>query len=193
MASDLIAIDQLTEQQIAHILLTLKISVSRFVSWMSATWAVCQSPIARKELVDNINCEVNEDHVAMLDRFVSQSYAFSDQPKISPTLQELISFLTLHTGSALSGLVILGGMEYVSKIGMDWLSQAGKKLKFKDMEYAEVHQVVDNAHYESAVVALLDELRFHHDLDSSFDVPFLLQHLRQFFKNVFNSHLQLAQ
>ena len=121
-----------------------------FVPWMSKTWVGCRSEFARATCASNLKCEIEEDHPAMLTRYVAQatggqvkSGTYRSPNAVRSNLNQMNELID---GDALSGLVSITLLENASLVFIPEMRRWGQILGFTDFEYVDKHGVADVGH-----------------------------------------------
>lgn len=147
-------------EQLKHILLKYdQCFAINFVRWLSATHMQCKSAHAREVCLENLNCELNENHQAMLNNLVKPI----KKPVIFTTrLQSLIHALTFIVEDPREGLMVMAALENLSLGFVSWMRKAAEKIGLDNMVFFDVHGEADIDHAEKFIDAVLAE----HDLQN---------------------------
>lgn len=137
-----------------------EVFASRFIPWLAYVLTQCRSEIARAACKDNLLCEINEDHPAMLRRFVAQSnfhpnsYARQRLESCRPILRSVTEMVE---SSPSWGLMVLAGLENASLAFIPVMRKWGEVLNFRDFEYVDKHGEADIAHADEFARAVIAE------------------------------------
>ncbi|MFA6043077.1 MAG: hypothetical protein WCV85_01790 [Patescibacteria group bacterium] len=153
------SVASLTPEQLADIVLTYADTIRpTFIPLLSLTWLRVQSPEAIHACRSNLECEVGEDHPAMLDRFVTPLWEERiDHSRRMQAKQRAGVLLSYAEKSALYGVSVLALLEHTSAAFMPWLADAGRKLQLTDFTYTQMHGEADIAHAKDLTQAVVSE------------------------------------
>ena len=180
---------QNTDAEIAQRLLAYNEAVQfNFTRWMINTWPRCQSPEATEACRENLVCEINQHHPAMLARYVAQLPdhhhldGFVFQREVMPCV-ETIEALTC--GSAIDGLLVMAGLENASLDFIPTMNGWGERFGFKDFEYVVEHGEADVKHADEFAKAVAFEVDYQgvsgEELEKSVALTHVAHFLSQFF------------
>lgn len=118
-----------------------------FIYWMTATYLAVRSREAQSIIEANLREEVRDNHPGMLRRFATAARAIptdTDRYTIDPDLQEVRAFVARL--ATLKIVVMMAFFEGFIARFMPVLASLAMKQGSAEMEYTDVHGVVDVAH-----------------------------------------------
>jgi hypothetical protein len=130
-----------------------------FIYWMTATYLSVQSPEAHAIIKDNLQTEVRDNHPGMLRRFAVAAHATStdlDRRTVDRDLQQVRGFVAKL--SALDIVLMMAFFEGFIARFMPHLAALATRLGSSELEYTDVHGVVDVSHTEELFRAFSSEL-----------------------------------
>jgi hypothetical protein len=131
-----------------------------FVYWMTAAYLSVKSPEAHQIIDDNLREEIRDNHPGMLRRFAMSAHAVptdSDILAVHGHVHEVRKFVgRLSSESILPMMAFFEG--FIQKF-MPYLENLAVKQASSEIEYTEVHGVVDVGHTEELYRALNEEVR----------------------------------
>ena len=129
-----------------------------FIYWMTATYLAVRSREAQAIIEANLREEVRDNHPGMLRRFATAARAIptdTDRYTIDPDLQEVRAFVAkLATVKIVAMMAFFEG--FIARF-MPVLAALAVKQGSKEMEYTDVHGVVDVAHTQGLLDAYAAE------------------------------------
>ena len=142
-------------EQLEHILLKYdQCFAVNFVRWLSVTHMQCRSKIAREVCLDNLNCELNEDHMTMLNNLIKP---IKKTVIFTTRLQSIIHAITSLAEDPCEGLMVMAALENISLGFIPWMRKASEKLGLNNFEFFDVHGEADVEHAEKFLEALTAE------------------------------------
>lgn len=149
-------IDQMTNEQLAAVLLTYRYTIEPvFIPWLAAAWGQCSSEAAKHASWDNLDCEMRDDHPKMLRDFTAPLEGTYQHPRQAIAR---CGALSVRVGreiatDAVSGLFVMALLENLSLTFIEWMRGAAKRLYLTDLTYLNVHGEADIAHANEFVRA----------------------------------------
>ena len=134
-----------------------------FIYWMTATYLSVRSNEAHTIIEENLREEVRDNHPGMLRRFAVAAHATPtdiDRHAIDRNLQNVRAFVAGLTG--LHIILLMAFFEGFIQKFMPYLADLAARQGSTEMEYTDVHGVVDIAHTQglfdafSAEIAIAD-------------------------------------
>ena len=190
-------IDTMSDEELALVLLAYAHFVApNFVPWMVRTWINCRSEVAKEACRDNLVCEINEDHPAMLHRFVApiQERYLGICQIIDDCLFDPLAVRSMEdlmtTGKGIDGLVVMAALENTSLVFIPWIEKAAKRLGVTDLTYTQKHGVADEKHATQFLEAVEAELPFEEDFHPSTAISDVRNLLESIF--LVNEYLQVC-
>jgi hypothetical protein len=129
-----------------------------FIYWMTATYLSVRSSKAQMIIEDNLREEVRDNHPGMLRRFAVGAHATStdiDRLAIDTDLQKVRAFVARL--SALQIVLMMAFFEGFIQRFMPYLANLAAMQGSQEMEYTDVHGVVDIAHTLGLLEAFSEE------------------------------------
>ena len=155
-----------------------------FIPQVSTAMITVHSDEARQHLRHNLLEEIGGGHQDMLARFLRSARAFPSEKTYEETgeiVHKIRNYFSenLEKGDALRSLVFITFAENMEG-NINVMHEMSKRLGSEDLEYTEVHSVVDIDHGEEMIEALVEELKLHEDVDINpiFDEVAALLHER---------------
>lgn len=130
-----------------------------FIYWMTATYLSVRSPEAHSIIEDNLREEVRDNHPGMLRRFAVAARATStdvDRTVIDRDLQAVRAFVARLAG--LKIILMMAFFEGFIQRFMPYLADLAVMQGSHELEYTDVHSVVDLAHTQGLLNAFASEL-----------------------------------
>ena len=130
-----------------------------FIYWMTATYLSVRSSKAQTIIEENLREEVRDNHPGMLRRFAVAAHATStdiDRLAIDTDLQKVRAFVARL--SALQIVLMMAFFEGFIQRFMPYLADLAARQGSQEMEYTDVHGVVDIAHTQGLLEAFLEEV-----------------------------------
>ncbi len=132
-----------------------------FIYWMTATYLSLRSAEARTIVESNLREEVQDNHPGMLRRFATAARALStdsDRISVEKELQHVRTFVARL--STLQIVVMMGFFEgFIAKF-MPYLADLAVRQGSNELEYTDVHGVVDIAHTQGLLRTYAAEVLF---------------------------------
>jgi hypothetical protein len=129
-----------------------------FIYWMTATYLSVQSSKAHAIIEDNLREEVRDNHPGMLRRFAVAARATPtdvDRLAIDTDLHKVRAFVARLTG--LHIILMMAFFEGFIQRFMPYLADLATMQGSQEMEYTDVHGVVDIAHTQGLFEAFSEE------------------------------------
>lgn len=130
-----------------------------FIYWMTATYLSVLSPEAHAIIKENLQTEVRDNHPGMLRRFAVAARATStdlDRRTVDRDLQLVRGFVAKL--AALEIVLMMAFFEGFIARFMPYLAGLATRLGSSELEYTDVHGVVDVSHTEELYRAFASEL-----------------------------------
>jgi hypothetical protein len=130
-----------------------------FIYWMTATYLSVRSAEAHAIIMENLQTEVRDNHPGMLRRFAVAARATStdlDRGTIDRDLQQVRGFVARL--AALDIVLMMAFFEGFIARFMPYLAGLATRLGSSELEYTDVHGVVDISHTEELFRAFASEL-----------------------------------
>lgn len=130
-----------------------------FIYWMTATYLSVQSPEAHAFIKENLREEVRDNHPGMLRRFAVAARATStdlDRRAVDRDLQQVRAFVAKL--AALDIVLMMAFFEGFITRFMPYLAGLATRLGSSELEYTNVHGVVDVRHTEELFRSFASEL-----------------------------------
>ena len=192
-AEHLPEIDDRKEEELVAIIRTYDTYVRpNFLAWMRSALREVKSSEAVAACADNIACEEQEDHPAMLTAFTAQLSIYPIREVNEEPIIKVVEDLNGHTRSGLQLLLMMAGMENASCAFIPWMEKAADRLGMLDRTYLVKHGVADIAHAKEFVRASQAELKLleeQDNLDSNKRYQ-SLEHVGAFFREIFNVRIK---
>ena len=152
--------DRLTDDQRRGIIARYTaVLEGNFIYWMTATYLSVQSPEAHAIIKENLETEVRDNHPGMLRRFAVAARATStdlDRRAVDRHLQQVRGFVARM--AALDIVLMMAFFEGFIARFMPYLAGLATRLGSSELEYTDVHGVVDVSHTEELYRAFASEL-----------------------------------
>jgi len=152
--------DQLTDHERRGIIARYTaVLEGNFIYWMTATYLSVQSPEAHAIIKENLQTEVRDNHPGMLRRFAVATRATStdlDRRTVDRDLQQVRGFVARM--AALDIVLMMAFFEGFIARFMPYLAGLATRLGSSELEYTDVHGVVDVSHTEELYRAFASEL-----------------------------------
>lgn len=135
-----------------------------FTDWIGKTMRRAQSKIGLKALGENLDCEMEDEHVEMLNHFSAQCGAMpgqNDYRYIAENARLIRALFRDRATAGLAGMTVLALLENTSEIFIPVLAAMGKRLDVKDFTYTDVHGAADVEHSQALAKALDEELHYY--------------------------------
>ena len=129
-----------------------------FIYWMTATYLSVQSSKAQEIIEENLREEVRDNHPGMLRRFAVAARATStdiDRLAIDTDLQKVRAFVARLAG--LQIVLMMAFFEGFIQKFMPYFAKLAAMQGSQEMEYTDVHGVVDIAHTQGLFDAFSEE------------------------------------
>jgi hypothetical protein len=130
-----------------------------FIYWMTATYLSVRSPEAHAIIKENLQTEVRDNHPGMLRRFVVAARGTSTdlhRRTVDRDLQQVRGFVAKL--AALDIVLMMAFFEGFIARFMPYLAGLATRLGSSELEYTDVHGVVDFSHTEELFHAFASEL-----------------------------------
>lgn len=130
-----------------------------FIYWMTATYLSVRSTKAQMIIEENLREEVQDNHPGMLRRFAVAARATStdtDRLAIDADLQRVRAFVARL--AALQIVLMMAFFEGFIQRFMPYLADLAVRQGSQEMEYTDVHGVVDIAHTQGLFEAFSEEM-----------------------------------
>jgi hypothetical protein len=130
-----------------------------FIYWMTATYLSVRSPEAHAIIKENLQTEVRDNHPGMLRRFAVAARATStdlDRRTVDRDLQHVRNFVAKL--AALDIVLMMAFFEGFIAGFMPYLAGLATRLGSSELEYTDVHGIVDVSHTEELFRAFASEL-----------------------------------
>ena len=132
-----------------------------FTDWMGKTIPWVESSDALVVLKDNIQCEIEEDHIGMLDRFAQYSGAMPDKEDyffVQECVVKIRNLLKDSTTRGLAGITLCAVLENTSLRFIPDIAVRAKTLGSNDLGYTDSHGKADIKHAKFMRDAMMYEL-----------------------------------
>ncbi len=131
-----------------------------FTDWIGKTIPWARHETTYHALVDNLRCEVVQDHVKMLLNFATLSKAMPEREDYAYIYDEVANIRKLFAEPAtagISGVALCTVLENTSDIFIPDLAKRAKELGCTDFTYTNVHGEADVEHSEAFLKAMEEE------------------------------------
>ena len=128
-------------EQLKHILVKYDQCFSvNFVRWLNATHMQCKSILAREVCLNNLNCELNENHQAMLNNLVKP---IKKSVMFTTRLQSIIHALTFIVEDPHEGLIVMATLENLSLGFIPWMRKASEKIGLDNAKVIYINEILE--------------------------------------------------
>jgi len=135
-----------------------------FTDWIGKTIPWVRHERARFVLIDNLRCEMEDDHIDMLWKFSRSCGAQPDGKDYAWTFNSVAKIRTLFSQASLAGihgLSLCTLLENVSREFIPDLATRASDLGCANFMYTDAHGEADVKHGEALLVALFEEMKMH--------------------------------
>jgi Iron-containing redox enzyme len=130
-----------------------------FIYWMTATYLSVRSTEAHSIIEDNLREEVRDNHPGMLRRFAVAAHATStdaDRLAVERNLQDVRAFVARL--STLQIVLMMAFFEGFIARFMPFLAELASRQGSTELEYTDVHGIVDIGHTQGLFRAFAAEM-----------------------------------
>ncbi len=133
-----------------------------FIVWVAAMQNSANSGIARSAALNNIHCELIEDHQIMLYKFMQQIGVQFDEKlyeELFPRIEEINRVMSLGVSMrrGIGPATVIFFLEEISKVFIPWIEETARELGATNFLYTQKHGEADEAHSLQALNAVLAE------------------------------------
>lgn len=157
-----------------------------FIYWMTGTFLAVKSEEARAEITTNLTDEVRDAHPLMLRKFAMAANAIPTDSDVLAVHKNLTN-VRLFVGrlSTVPLVTMLAFFEDLLQRFMPYLAELAKRQGSSEMEYTDVHSVVDIVHTAGLYRSLQAELELAEERLPAVEDPFEgVELLRTLLQNV---------
>lgn len=134
---------------------------SNFVAWLGMTIPWVRHEASQHALVDNLRCELSEDHTSMLLSFAEACRALPETEDYRHVAKWLASVRALFrdpVSAGLGGLALVATLEHTSRLFIPDLKVQALSCGCPDFTYTDCHGGADAKHASDLVLALESEM-----------------------------------
>jgi hypothetical protein len=134
---------------------------SNFIAWLAVAGHFVKSEVAKTALLQNLQCEVGDNHRGMLLDFAEKCDAlpdYDDYQYVSGDVGLVWALLRDPEYRGLRGLAVVATLEYLSLTFVPELARRAEECGCTDHQYPRVHGEADIAHSDILLKALKAEI-----------------------------------
>lgn len=156
----LVPLENLSEDQIKRLIGTYRVAIEpNFIPWMQRAYETAKSDIAKKVILENIQCEVSKDHPKMLRDFSASSGVLLDARHYARVSKPVLGMWRLFSNdNGLTNVAIAATLENTSLEFIPYLASLGKRAGCNDFTYTDVHGEADISHAQELYRGLVEEM-----------------------------------
>lgn len=131
-----------------------------FIPWLVQAWMNCEQRSAKEICRKNLECEVQENHPAMLEAFVrplsyKRLHWSAYRPEIVHNGEHTAESIWNGCQSdPVYSLAVLATLENASTVFIPWMEKVAKRIGLRNLTYTKKHGMVDLEHADELCTAL---------------------------------------